>query len=152
MQSDETQMKIAFDEALKAYDEGEVPVGAVLTDENGILICKNHNRIEQLSDATAHAEILTIREASKILNRRRLSGCTLYVTMEPCPMCAGALILSRISRLVYGLPDSKFGASESLFNITNNPALNHRASITAGVLEEDCRRLMKKFFEERRQK
>ena len=152
MQSDETQMKIALTEALKAYDEGEIPVGAVLTNEDGILICKNHNRIEQFNDATAHAEILTIREASRILNRRRLSGCTLYVTMEPCPMCAGALILSRISRLVYGLPDSKFGASESLFNITNNPALNHRANITAGVLEEDCRRLMKKFFEERRQK
>ncbi len=150
MQSDETQMKIALTEALKAYDEGEIPVGAVLTNEDGILICKNHNRIEQFNDATAHAEILTIREASRILNRRRLSGCTLYVTMEPCPMCAGAAVLSRISRLVYGVTDSKFGASESLFNITNNPNLNHQIEVVAGVLEDECREITKKFFAELR--
>ena len=148
--NDETFMKLAIAQALKAYDEGEVPIGAVLIDEGGILICEEHNRIEQLDDATAHAEILLLREGAKKIGRRNLSTCTIYVTVEPCPMCAGALMLCRLKRLVYGTTDSKFGACESLFNVTNNPALNHQLDVTAGVLENECRAIMKRFFIERR--
>lgn len=144
-------MLIAMEEAFKAYKEGEVPIGAVLIDEeSGILICKNHNRMEQLDDATAHAEILTLHEGNKKIGRRNLSKCTMYVTIEPCPMCAGALFLNRINRLVYGGVDSKFGAAESIFNIVNNPALNHQIKVTAGILENECVEIMKKFFAERR--
>lgn len=151
MNFDVENMCLALKEAIKAFEEGEVPIGAVLTEnESGILICGNHNRIEQLNDATAHAEILTIREAEKKIGRRRLKNCTLYSTVEPCPMCAGALVLSRVKRLVYGVSDSKFGAAESIFNVTNNPALNHQLEITAGILEDDCRELLQKFFAERR--
>lgn len=150
MNSDKDFMKLALEEALRAYEEKEVPIGAVLINEDGILICGEHNRIEQLGDATAHAEILTLRTASKILKRRRLSNCTLYSTVEPCAMCAGALVLCRVKRLVYGATDSKFGAVESLFNVVNNPALNHQLDVTAGVLEEECRDLMTKFFAETR--
>ena len=150
MSTDKEYMRLAILEAVKAYREKEVPIGAVLIDEGGILICKNHNRIEQLNDSTAHAEILTLQEAQKILNRRRLKNCTLFVTAEPCPMCAGALVLSRVERLVYGISDSKFGAAESIFNVVNNPALNHQLKVTAGVLQEECRELMQKFFAEQR--
>lgn len=150
MNCDKEFMKLALEEARRAYKENEVPIGAVLVNGDGILISRNHNRIEQLNDATAHAEILALREASRILNRRRLSDCTLYSTVEPCAMCAGALVLCRVKRLVYGATDSKFGAAESLFNVVNNPALNHQLEVTAGVLEEDCRELMKNFFTPRR--
>ena len=139
-------MRLAISEAAQAYIEGEVPIGAVLIDEGGILISAEHNRIEQLDDATAHAELLLLRGATKIFGRRKISTCTLYVTVEPCPMCAGALVLCRVKRLVYGTTNSKFGACESLFNVTNNPALNHQLEITAGVLEKDCRELMQNFF------
>ena len=132
-------MNLALEEALRAYHENEVPIGAVLIDEGGILIAREHNRIEQLNDATAHAEILALKAASKILNRRRLSGCTLYSTVEPCAMCAGALAT-----------DSKFGACESIFNVVNNPTLNHQLKITAGVMELESQELMKKFFEYKR--
>ena len=147
---DKIFMKLALDEAKRAFDEHEVPIGAVLIDESGILICGDHNRIEQLGDATAHAEILTLRAASQKLNRRRLTNCTLYSTVEPCAMCAGALILCRVKRLVYGVTDSKFGTAESLFNVTDNPALNHRLQVTAGVLEDESRDLLKKFFADKR--
>lgn len=151
MSNDKENMRLAIVEALQAYEEGEVPIGAVLVDnESGILICKNHNRIEQLQDATAHAEILVLQEAAKKLKRRRLTNCTLYVTLEPCAMCAGALVLSRVERLVYGAADSKFGAAESLFNVVDNPALNHRLKVTAGILESECIALLKKFFTEKR--
>ena len=145
---DKNFMRLALEEAFSAYVEGEVPVGAVLIDESGILISRAHNRIENLNDATAHAEILALREASHKLKRRRLTDCTLYSTVEPCAMCAGALVLCRVKRVVYGATDSKFGASESLFNVVNNPALNHQLLVTAGVLEEECLALMKKFFSE----
>ena len=151
MLSDKENMRLALAEALQAYNENEVPIGAVLVDnESGILVCKNHNRIEQFNDATAHAEILVLREASQKLKRRRLTNCTLYVTLEPCAMCAGALVLSRVERLVYGAVDSKFGAAESLFNVVNNPALNHQLKVTAGILEIESRELLQKFFNERR--
>ena len=152
MNKDKEFMKLALDEARRAYEENEVPIGAVLIDGSGILICGEHNRIEQLNDATAHAEILALRAASKILKRRRLSDCTLYSTVEPCAMCAGALVLCRIKRLVYGATDSKFGAAESIFNVVNNPALNHQLDVTAGVMEEECLALMQKFFSDRRRK
>lgn len=145
-------MRRAISEARKAYDEGEVPIGAVLIDESGILVCGEHNRIEQTDDATAHAEILALREGAKKIGRQRLKNCTMYVTIEPCPMCAGALVLCRVKRLVYGAADSKFGAAESLFNVTNNPALNHQLIVTAGILEEECRELLQKFFSERRKR
>lgn len=147
---DKIFMKLALDEARQAFNENEVPIGAVIIDDSGILVCGEHNRIEQLNDATAHAEILALRAASRKLQRRRLTDCTLYSTVEPCAMCAGALILCRVKRLVYGVTDSKFGAAESLFNVTDNPALNHRLQVTAGVLEDECRELMKKFFADRR--
>lgn len=146
--NDKNFMALALEEALRAYHENEIPIGAVLIDEDGILIARDHNRIEQLHDATAHAEILTLQAASRKLKRRRLTDCTLYSTVEPCAMCAGALVLCRVKRLVYGATDSKFGAAESLFNVTNNPALNHQLKVTAGVLEEECRVLMQKFFRE----
>ena len=148
--NDKNFMQLALTEAKKAYAEGEVPIGAVLIDESGILVCAEHNRIEQLDDATAHAEILLLRGATKILGRRKLSTCTIYVTVEPCAMCAGALVLCRLKRLVYGAVDSKFGAAESIFNVTNNSALNHQLQVTAGVLENDCRELIQNFFAERR--
>ena len=148
--TDKNFMALALDEALRAYHEGEVPIGAVLIDEDGILIARDHNRIEQLCDATAHAELLTLRAASTKLNRRRLTDCTLYSTVEPCAMCAGALVLCRVKRLVYGATDSKFGAAESIFNVVNNPALNHQLLVTAGVMETECRALMQKFFTPRR--
>ncbi len=144
--TDKEFMSLALEEALRAYHENEIPIGAVLIDEDGNLISRQHNRIEQLHDATAHAEILALREASQKLNRRRLSECTLYSTVEPCAMCAGALVLCRVKRLVYGAVDSKFGAAESLFNVVNNPALNHQLLVTAGILEAECRELWKKFF------
>lgn len=147
---DKEFMSLALEEALRAYHENEIPIGAVLIDEDGILVSREHNRIEQLHDATAHAEILALREASQKLNRRRLTNCTLYSTVEPCAMCAGALVLCRVKRLVYGAVDSKFGAAESIFNVVNNPALNHQLEVTAGILEEECRQLMKKFFNSRR--
>ena len=148
--TDKEFMSLALDEARQAYQEGEVPIGAVLIDGDGILICREHNRIEQLHDATAHAEILALRGASRKLNRRRLSDCTLYSTVEPCAMCAGALVLCRVKRLVYGATDSKFGAAESIFNVVNNLALNHQLDVTAGVMEEESRKLMQKFFTPRR--
>ena len=144
--TDKEFMNLALEEALKAYHENEIPIGAVLIDEDGILIARDHNRIEQLHDATAHAEILTLQAASRKLKRRRLTDCTLYSTVEPCAMCAGALVLCRVKRLVYGATDSKFGAVESLFNVVDNPALNHQLKVTAGVMEEECRNLMQKFF------
>lgn len=147
--TDKNFMSLALDEARRAFDEGEVPIGAVLIDEDGILICGDHNRIEQTGDATAHAELLTLQTATRRLNRR-LTDCTLYSTVEPCAMCAGALVLCRVKRLVYGVTDSKFGAAESIFNVVDNRALNHRLQVTAGVLEDECRALMKNFFATRR--
>lgn len=147
--TDKEYMSLALDEARRAYLEGEVPIGAVLVDWGGILISSEHNRIEQLNDATAHAELLALREGSRKLKRRQLSDCTLYSTVEPCAMCAGALVLCRVKRLVYGATDSKFGAAESLFNVVDNPALNHQLKVTAGVMEEEARQLMKRFFREK---
>ena len=107
---------------------------------------------ESWQDATAHAEMVAIKEACRNLGRWRLSGLTLYVTIEPCPMCAGALVMSRVDRVVYGSTDAKAGAAESLFNIVDHPAMNHRLQVTAGVRQDECAGLMKRFFAERRRK
>ena len=147
--TDEYYMQQAIEEAKKAYAVGEIPIGAVLVHE-GTIISRHHNRRELDHDATAHAEVLVIREANQLLDRWRLTGCTLYVTIEPCPMCAGAIINSRIDRVVYGASDYKGGAVESLFNVLSHSGLNHEPEILAGVLGDECSQLMKNFFKDRR--
>lgn len=142
-------MGVALAEARASYAIGEVPIGAVLV-VDGEVIAAAHNMRETWQDATAHAEIIVIREACRKLGRWRLTGATLYVTIEPCPMCAGALVMSRIDRLVYGSPDYKAGAVESIFNVAQNDALNHKVEVLAGVRGEECAALMKDFFRERR--
>ena len=143
-------MAIAMDEARLAMESGEVPVGAVLIDDEGGVVVRAHNLCESERDATAHAEILAIREAGRRLSRWRLNGCTLYVTLEPCSMCAGAIMAARISRLVYGATDARTGAVESIFNIPGHPSLAPSPEITAGVMEDECKDLLQKFFTERR--
>ena len=144
-------MGLALAEAQKAYDIAEVPIGAVIVDETGEVIARGHNMREVWHDATAHAEMVVIRAACERLKHWRLSGCTLYVTIEPCPMCAGALVMSRVERVVYGSTDIKAGAAESLFNIVDNEHLNHRLQVTAGVRQEECAGIMKRFFAMRRE-
>ena len=149
-QEDAFYMRAALAEAAQAYALGEVPIGAVLVDEAGEIVARGHNLRERDHDATAHAEMIAIRAACERLGRWRLSGLTLYVTIEPCPMCAGAIVMSRMDRVVYGGTDYKAGACESLFNIPGHPALNHHPEVTAGVLAEECADIMKRFFRERR--
>ena len=149
-QEDAFYMRAALAEAAQAYALGEVPIGAVLVDEAGEIVARGHNLRERDHDATAHAEMIAIRAACERLGRWRLSGPTLYVTIEPCPMCAGAIVMSRVDRVVYGGTDYKAGACESLFNIPGHPAINHHPEVTAGVLAEECADIMKRFFRERR--
>ena len=147
--NDNDYMGLALDEARKAYDLGEIPIGAVLV-MDGQVVAKGHNMREIWHDATAHAEIIVIREACRSLKRWRLTGATLYVTIEPCPMCAGALVMSRIDRLVYGSSDYKAGAVESIFNIVQNDALNHSMVVASGVRSDECAEIMRDFFRSRR--
>jgi tRNA(adenine34) deaminase len=149
MLNDEQYMRVALELAREAFERGEIPVGAVLVG-GGRILAKNHNRREEMLDATAHAEILVLREAGKLLGGWRLLGTTLYVTLEPCPMCAGALVQARIRRLVYGARDPKGGAAGSLFNIPCDPRLNHRLEVDEGLLKEESVALLQKFFKERR--
>lgn len=142
-------MTAALDLARQAAELGEIPVGAVIADENGNIVGRGYNRRETDRDATAHAEVLAIRDACKNLNRWRLTGCTLYVTLEPCPMCTGAILQSRLDRVVYGAPDEKAGCCGGLLHLTEYPFDTHPA-IYAGVLEEECRALLRAFFQERR--
>lgn len=142
-------MTIALQEAAEAARAGEVPVGAVIVCD-GQVVVKARNRREEDESPTAHAEILAIGEAANKLGRWRLTGCTIYVTKEPCPMCAGAMVQARLDRLVYGAPDSKAGAAGTLFDIVRDPRLNHQLEVTAGVREEECRRQLQAFFEARR--
>lgn len=148
---DNYYMGLALAQARMAYDIGEVPIGALLVIGDEV-ISAAHNRRETWHDATAHAEVMVIREACRKLNRWRLTGATLYVTIEPCPMCAGALVMSRVDRLVYGSSDYKAGAVESVFNIVQHEALNHRLEVTAGVRADECAALMKDFFRQRRKR
>ena len=146
---DEKYLAVAIEEAQRAADKGEVPIGAALV-INGKVIAQAHNLREGLSDPTAHAEILVLREASQQLGRWRLTDSTLYVTMEPCAMCAGAAVLARISRIVYGCRDLKAGACGSVFDIPREPQLNHRIEVIGGVLERPCQTVLKEFFFNRR--
>lgn len=147
--TDEEYMELALEQAEAAAALGEIPIGAVLV-HDGEVIAKAHNLRETNNDATAHAEILVIREACAKLGRWRLSGCSLYVTVEPCPMCSGGIVNSRIDKVVYGCPDIKAGGAESIFNIITNPNLNHTAEVRSGVCEERCAEVMKRFFQRRR--
>lgn len=152
MIDDTKYMQLALAEARKAAALGEIPIGAVLVDiAGGDVIAAAHNMRETWNDATAHAEIIVIREACARLKRWRLSGCALYVTVEPCPMCSGAIVNSRVDRVVYGCPDSKAGGAESIFNIITNPNLNHCAEVVSGVCELECAEVMKNFFKRRRE-
>jgi len=146
---DEAYMRRALIQAEKAALLGEVPVGAVLV-INGEIIAEDHNRRETAHDSTAHAEMLVLRTASERLGRWRLSDADIFVTLEPCPMCAGALVLARISRLVYGAVDSKAGAIESLYRIAEDNRLNHRLKVVKGVLEKECSSFLRDFFKSRR--
>lgn len=143
-------MTMAFREAEKAYLEEEVPIGAVLISSAGELLAADHNRTRQLNDPTAHAEILVLRRAAQVLNNFRLPGTTLFVTVEPCLMCAGAAIQARLERVVFGTSDPKAGALGSLYDFSKDGRLNHRLEVVSGVLETECRELIQKFFQGRR--
>ncbi|MFQ6674137.1 MAG: tRNA adenosine(34) deaminase TadA [Fidelibacterota bacterium] len=145
----EKWMTIALKEAEKAAEEGEVPVGAIIVHRNHI-IGKGHNQRERLKDPTAHAEILAITAAANFLNDWRLEGCILYVTKEPCPMCAGALVNSRIKMAVFGCYDENEGCCGSLYQICGDPRFSHRTAVKGGVLEKECRFLLVSFFESKR--
>ncbi|MCH4179124.1 MAG: nucleoside deaminase [Megasphaera sp.] len=149
MTKDEFYMGKALEEAKKAYAIGEIPIGAVIIYKKKA-IARAHNLRESTLCATAHAELLAIEEACRVLHRWRLTGCTLYVTVEPCPMCAGAIVNSRMDRIVYGCDNPKAGAVHSLFHIVNNLSLNHQAETTAGIRSEECAQLMQLFFQSRR--
>src|SRR5216684_7187099 len=142
---DATWMAEALVEARKAGSEGEVPIGAVVVFEDRI-VGRGRNARERLRDPTAHAEILALREAARALDRWRLTGATIYATLEPCPMCAGALVNARIDRLVYAVADPKAGAAGTLFDVPRDPRLNHRVRVDTGVLAEECSALLKDFF------
>ena len=142
-------MAEALAEARRAADEGEVPIGAVVVCD-GRVVGRGRNARERLRDPTAHAEVLALQEAARSLGRWRLTGATIYATLEPCPMCAGALVNARIDRLVYAVPDPKAGASGSLFDIPRDARLNHRVTVESGVLAEECGALLKEFFRARR--
>ena len=146
---DEQYMRIALDQAKIAEENGDVPIGAVIVHNNQI-IAKAYNQREQLQDPTAHAEIIALTQAAAALENWHLNGCTMYVTLEPCCMCAGALVLARIDRLVYGCDDPKTGAVKSLYNIVQDSRLNHRVEVTSGVLAEQCSALLMEFFQKRR--
>ena len=148
---DATWMAEALAEARKAADEGEVPIGAVVV-HGGQVVGRGRNARETRRDPTAHAEVLALQEAARTLGRWRLTGATVYATLEPCPMCAGALVNARVDRLVYAVPDPKAGAAGTLFDVPRDPRLNHRVEVTAGVLAEECGELLTSFFRSRRDK
>ncbi len=147
--SEEIFMKEAIKEAKKAFKKNEVPVGAVVVKNNKI-IAKAHNLNITTNDPTAHAEILALRKASKILRNYRLTDCEIYATLEPCPMCAGAMVYARIKRLVYATDDPKSGCCKSVLNIVNNKKLNHRIEVTSGVCKQESEKLLKTFFKKLR--
>ena len=142
---DETWMRLALDEARRAAVHGDVPIGAVAV-RDGQVIAQAHNCREIDGDATAHAELLTIRAASQVIGHWRLEAVTLYCTLEPCAMCAGAMVLARLPRLVYAAPDPKAGSGGSIMDLLNHPQLNHRVEVTGGVLADDSATLIREFF------
>ena len=149
MTFDETMMHEALQEARAARQQGELPVGCVITYE-GKIIARAHNEREQSHDPTAHAEVVAIRRAAKHLNRWRLNGCTIYVTLEPCPMCDGAISQARLDRLVYGAPDPNQGCAGSVYRIPEDPAFTHFCPSDGGVLKDECRAELDAFFAQRR--
>ncbi len=144
------RMQTALEEAKKAFSIGEVPVGAVLVDADGRMLTQDGNRTISTSDPTAHAEIRVLRQAARLLGNYRLLNTTLYVTIEPCIMCMGALIHARVHTIVYGAPDPRWGACGSLYDFSVDARFNHHPVVLGGILEEPCRRLMQEFFRERR--
>ena len=142
-------MRQAFDQARQAFEEGEVPVGAVIVHQ-GQIIAAAHNQREMLRDPTAHAEMIAITQAAEALNSWRLLDCTLYVTLEPCPMCAGAIVQARLPAVIYGTTDPKAGATHTLYQITSDPRLNHQATVLGGVLREECKAILQEFFAQQR--
>jgi len=148
--SDILWMQEAFNLALTARDQGEVPVGAILVDENNQVVGRGWNQVLQTNDPTAHAEILALREAGALLQNYRLQNTTLYVTLEPCSMCAGALVHARINRLVFATRDFKTGAAGSTFNLLQGGVLNHQVQIDEGFLQHECAALLTDFFKARR--
>ncbi len=142
-------MQLALDEARAAAEHGDVPVGAVVL-LNGVVIAARHNERELTGDPTAHAEILAMRDAAAHIGHWRLLDCTLVVTLEPCAMCAGAMVNARLGRLVYGATDPKAGASGSVLDVTNTSALNHQVPVTAGLLADECGEVLRAFFRARR--
>ncbi|MCH7993825.1 MAG: nucleoside deaminase [Planctomycetes bacterium] len=149
MQDDERFMRAAIGEAQAAFDEGEVPIGAVIV-RGGRIVGRGYNQREKLHDPTAHAEMIALTAAASAVGSWRLDDCTIYVTLEPCAMCAGALVLSRIQRLVYGPTDPKAGACESLYSIPTDERLNHCVDVTAGVLADEGAQLLREFFARQR--
>lgn len=145
MTDDERWMDSALREAEQAYKKKEVPIGAVIV-QNSRIIGRGYNQIESLRDPTAHAEMIAITAAAMQIGGRRLEQCTLYVTLEPCPMCAGAIVLARIPRLVFGACDPKAGACGTLFNIVQDERLNHRVEVIGGISEAKCSDMLKEFF------
>jgi len=146
---DEAMMRRALGLAREAMASGEVPVGAVLV-KDGRVIAEAYNLRETIADPTAHAERLALTRAGQALGSWRLDGCTLYVTLEPCPMCAGAVVLSRVERLVFGATDPKAGACMSRYRLTDDPRFNHRVALTPGVLSDECGAVLSDFFQTRR--
>ena len=151
MIDDERFMRAALAQAREALDDGDVPIGAVVV-HNGRVIGRGHNQRERLNDPTAHAEMIALTAASSYLESWRLEGCTLYVTLEPCAMCAGAIVLARIARLVFGATDPKAGACVSLYNITTDERLNHRVELDQAILADECAVLLTEFFSVQRAK
>ncbi len=149
LQPHDRWMRAALQLARQAFDEGEVPIGAVIV-HNGRIIGEGYNQRESLKDPTAHAEMIAITQAANSLESWRLLDCTIYVTLEPCPMCAGAIVLARIPTVIYGTTDPKAGACHSLFQITEDSRLNHRAIVLGGVLQQECKGLLQEFFAQQR--
>jgi len=149
MSDDRRFMGIAIEEAKKAFEEDEVPVGAAVVFE-GRVVGRGRNAKESGCDPTAHAEVLAIRRAAQALGRWRLSGCTLYVTLEPCPMCVGAMISARLDRLVFGCADDKAGAAVTLYDLARDTRMNHQLEVASGVMADEAARLLKEFFRKKR--
>jgi tRNA(adenine34) deaminase len=143
-------MRMALDEAQAAADEDEVPIGCVIVSRERGVIARAHNQREMLKDPTAHAEMIAITQASASLQSWRLENCILYVTLEPCPMCAGAIVLARLPMVVYGAADPKAGACDTLYHITHDPRLNHRAQVVGGVMGDPCAAILSEFFAAKR--
>ena len=146
----ETFMALALEEAKKAGQIGEVPVGAVLVAQNGKILSAAYNQTIKMADPTAHAEVLALRQAASIICNYRLLNTILYVTVEPCIMCMGAIVHARVSTVAFGTFDPKWGAAGSLYNFTQDDRLNHQVEVLTGILEEDCRKLMQDFFRSKR--